>query len=484
MENTENNVFNSLNTEDAVQEAEPSVQPAEAEQNNAENVQNTTPVNVPPAMSGQYPPQYYPGVYNAPYYTAPSTPYNQGYTQPQQMTQSPAEIYKNTCQGTAPQYHYGVPVNPGFNNAYYQEQQEKFMQKKKAEKKIRRIGNISGALLIACMIVAFFFSVSLFIPSISNLYDSGLSGQSFINMIYTLVVVGGTYLLFAKFFRQHGIQQAAENGGVDAYSFKTKYSAPKNPLKTFLLIMISFGGCMLANYVSSIILTALETVGLYSTYSSLEEPKNVADIVLMVISVAIVPALVEEFALRGVLLSNLRRYGNAFAIVASAFIFGIFHGDVAQIPFAFICGLFFAYAVIATDSLWTGIIIHAMNNALSCISSVLMQVADEETANAFFYLVSVGGILIGIICVFIYVAMYKGGMLRQNASPYDVAVTRKLSEVFNSPISAEDDSVLAYKGDANEFTAGQKIAKFLTSPVMIAAIILYLLQSLTTLSFQ
>ena len=487
MENTDNNILNNLNAEQPVQEGAIPVQVAEVEQKKEETVQNTTPVNVPPVMTGHFPPQYCPGAYNAPYHTAPATPYNQGYiqAQPQQMSsQSPAEIYNNTCQGTAPQYHYGAPVNVGFNNAYYQEQQEKLMQKKKAEKKIHRIGNLSGALLIACTIVAFFFSTFLFIPSVSDLYDSSLSGQSFINMIYTFVVVGGTYLLFGKFFKQHGIQQAAENGGVDAYNFKTKYSAPKNPLKTFLLIMISFGGCMLANYISSIILTALETVGLYSTYSSIEEPKTVADIVLMFISIAIVPALVEEFALRGMLLSNLRRYGNTFAIVASAFVFGIFHGDVAQIPFAFICGIFFAYAVIATDSLWTGIIIHAMNNALSCISSVLMQVADEETANAFFYIVSFGGILIGVACAFIYIAMYKGGSLKQNTNPYDVAVTRKISEVFNAPVSIEDDSVLAYKGDANQLTAGQKFAKYLTSPVMIVAIIIYFFQSLTTLSFQ
>lgn len=484
MENPENN---NLNTEQdgeiAFENSQAAQSAAVASGNVQEPQQSFQPNVVPPVYTNQYPPQYSPNTYSAPYYTAPTAPYNQNYVQVQpRCTQSPAEIYRDAQQGNAPQYHYGAPMgNPGFNSAYYEEQREKQLQRKKAEKKIRNIGNLSGALLIACMIVAFFFLHLILFPSVYDFYSSSLSGRSFINMIYTLVVVGGTFFVFGKVFNQHAKQQALENGGVDVYSFKMKLSAPKNPVKTVLLIIISFGGCMLANYISSILLTILETVGLHSTYSSLEEPKSAADLILMCISVMIIPALIEEFALRGVLMSNLRRYGNGFAIFASAFAFGIFHGDAAQIPFAFVCGLFFAYAVIATDSLWTGIIIHALNNSLSCISSVITQVADEETANIFFYSVSIGGIVLAVICLFIYIYMFKNSIIKQSAPSYDGSTTQMFAAVLASPVSAEDDGVLKYKGDANILTTSQKILKFITSPLMIVAIVLYLFQALTTL---
>lgn len=486
MENSVNNNFNNLNpeqTEEKIAENTQDMQGAPVVQGNIQTpLQNFQPAYVPPVYTNQYPPQYSPNTYTAPYYTAPATPYNQNCVQTQQQpAQSPAAIYHSAQQGTAPQYHYGAPMgNAGFNNAYYEEQKEKFLQRKKAERKIRNIGNLSGALLIACMIVAFLFSLLLVVPSVYDFYESSLSGQSFINMIYTLVVVGGTFFVFSKVFKQHAKQQALENGGVDVYAFKSKLSAPKNPVKTILLIIISFGGCMLANYISSILLTILEGVGLYSTYSSIEDPKSTADLILMCISVAIIPALIEEFALRGILMSSLRRYGNAFAIIASAFVFGIFHGDAAQIPFAFICGLFFAYAVIATESLWTGIIIHAMNNSLSCISSVLMQVADEETANVFFYVVSIGGIVLAFVCLFIYIYLYKGSILKQAPYPYDASATQTITTTLASPVSV-DDGVLKYTGDANLLTTSQKFGKFITSPVMIFAIVLYLFQALTTL---
>ncbi len=486
----DNNNFNNIKTdnieESVVQDCSTDANTSVEPENSGAFRQEGQPSYVPPMYANQYPPQYSPNIYNAPYYTAPATPYNQNYVQIQpQPTQSPGAIYHSAQQGTAPQYHYGAPMgNVGFNNAYYEEQREKFLQRKKAEKKVRSIGNLSGALLIGCMMVAFLFSILILIPPIGDFYDSSLSGQSFINMVYTLVVVGGTFLIFGKVFNQNAKSLALENGGVDVYSFKPKLSAPKNPVKTVLLIIISFGGCMLANYVSSVILTILEGLGLYSTYSSIEEPENIADLVLMCIAVAVIPALIEEFAVRGILMSHLRRYGNAFAIITSAFIFGIFHGNAAQIPFAFVCGLFFAYAVIATESLWTGIIIHAMNNSLSCISSVIMKVADEETANIFFYTVSIGGVILAFICLFIYIYLYKGSILKGNSNPYNVAGVTGASVISPTPHVSDDDGVLKYKGDAIQLTTSQKLLKFITSPVMIVAIVLYLFQALLTLAPQ
>ncbi len=408
----------------------------------------TPPYNGQATPYGQAP-TYTP---NTPYYTPPAQPYNSGYAN--QGSPSPSQIYYAQQNG-APQYHYGAPT-PGvaFNNDYYVQQREAYNKKKNAERKIRGIGNLSGAAMIGCMIVALIFSIVLLIPPVMEVYESSFAGTSLINMFYTLIVVGGTMAVFGIFFKRHAQAQAREYDGINVYEFTTKFTAPKDKLQAALLIVISFGGCMLANYISSILLTILESFGLYSTYNSIQDPKTISDLIVFCLSVAVMPALIEELAVRGILMSHLRRYGNGFAIIASAIFFGVFHGDAAQIPFAFICGLFFAYTVIATDSLWPGIIIHAMNNSLSCISSVLMQVADEETANMFFYVVSIAGIVLGGLCLLLYRKLYK------------------------------DDGVLKFQGDAIELTMGQKVGKFLTSPLMIVAIILYLLQSLLTLTTQ
>jgi membrane protease YdiL (CAAX protease family) len=200
---------------------------------------------------------------------------------------------------------------------------------------------------------------------------------------------------------------------------------PKGGARIPLLILISFGGCMLANYVCIILSTFYSSFGLSPTSSPGPEVQGVWDILARFVSTAIVPALVEELALRGVVMTPLRKYGNGFAIVFSAFVFGVFHGDMDQIPFAFICGLFMGYAVVMTESLWTGVIIHAMNNSISCIQEAIMyytkmyyieelhytvKAAEEKAENAggsFFLLLSGIAIVVGVIALIVYLKKYK-----------------------------------------------------------------------------
>ncbi len=83
--------------------------------------------------------------------------------------------------------------------------------------------------------------------------------------------------------------------------------------------------------------------------------------------ICLVPAFVEEFAFRGVTLFTLRRYGDWFAILVSALLFGVFHGNVIQLPFAFCLGVAAGYITLRTDSLWPAITLHFINNAISCL---------------------------------------------------------------------------------------------------------------------
>lgn len=430
-----------------------------------QNPEQYRPVYNAPQYNGQYTaPEYNPVFtnpqgaphnpytsYNTPQYTpANSQPYvSNPYTAYNPYThathQSPATIYNNAQTGAAPQYHYGNPAFGGIiDNHYYHEQQLKLRKRRENEKKIRGISNISGLVTIICFIVATAFSALILLPGISDIYSSGLGGQAIINLFYSVIVVGGTYFVFAQI-----LKRVTEKGTkTPKYNIDIKLNPPKDPVKAVLLILISFGGCMLANILTSYIMTFFESFGISSGYSSYQDPKGVTDVLLMCIGTAIIPPLIEEYAMRGVLMSAQRKYGNIFAIVASAYIFGIFHGNFAQIPFAFICGLFFGYVVIATDSLWTAIIIHALNNSLSCISSIIIQMYDENAGTILFYVCSFAGIVLGILSLIIYIMRYK------------------------------NEDVLKFKGDAEELPVKTKLAKFFSSPAIIVATIIYVAQAI------
>lgn len=364
-------------------------------------------------------------------------PQGNSYPHTPQMT-SPAEIYNAQATNT-PQYHYGAPQN-FFNPHYLEEQRAKMFERRQHEKKIKALGTSTGLILLILLGIAFIFSYLLIVPPVSTLYNENLTFASAFGIFYSVCSVGGAFFIGSKILKKQ------------KFSTNIPYSLPKDKQKTILLILIGFGGCLVANYVTVFLRTFGEGLGIYSDYSALQDPSSTLDIVMIFIGSAIIPPFIEEFALRGVLMQGLRKYGNAFAIVVSAFVFGIFHGNAVQIPFAFLCGLVIGYAVIATESLWTGIIIHALMNAMSGVSSALIYYFDEYVSNTFFYIGSVAGIIFGILALIIYLTRYK----------------------FDAPFKANDAH--------NDISLGEKFVKFNSSPLMIIAIILYVIQAITQLS--
>ena len=354
------------------------------------------------------------------------------------QTPSPAEIY-NAQFTNVPQYHYGTPQN-FFNPQYLEEQRAKMIERKKHEKALKVLGSNTGATLLMVLAFSYIMSLVLVIPNFYNLYENNITFASAFGIFYSVISVGIAFSIGSRLFKKSDFSKAIP------------YIPPKDKQKTVLLVLIGFGGCLLANYVTVFIRAFGEGLGIYSDYSALQDPSSTFDVIMLFIGSALVPPLIEEFAIRGVLMQSLRKYGNAFAIIVSAFVFGIFHGNAVQIPFAFLCGLVIGYAVIATESLWTGIIIHALMNAMSGVSSALIYYFDEYISNTFFYIGSAAGIIFGILALIIYLTRYK----------------------FDEPFKADDAH--------NNMSLGEKFVKFNSSPLMIIAIILYVIQAVTQLS--
>ena len=60
---------------------------------------------------------------------------------------------------------------------------------------------------------------------------------------------------------------------------------------------------------------------------------------MQIICICIVVPLCEEYAFRGVVFGYLKRYGLSFAVIASAFVFGISHASPSQAVYAFMFGV-------------------------------------------------------------------------------------------------------------------------------------------------
>ncbi len=86
----------------------------------------------------------------------------------------------------------------------------------------------------------------------------------------------------------------------------------------------------------------------------------------LLLAVALTPALCEEAVFRGVLLSATRRLPAWRAVLLNGVVFGAFHlsleSPVRFLPTTWV-GIVIAWAVLRTGSVWTGVLMHLLNNA-------------------------------------------------------------------------------------------------------------------------
>jgi len=93
----------------------------------------------------------------------------------------------------------------------------------------------------------------------------------------------------------------------------------------------------------------------------MEQVSTTGDTVSMFLYVAILAPVSEEILFRGAILRSLQPFGKKFAVLASAFLFGMFHGNLIQTPYAFLVGLVLGYVTVEYSMGWA-IFLHLLNN--------------------------------------------------------------------------------------------------------------------------
>lgn len=96
-------------------------------------------------------------------------------------------------------------------------------------------------------------------------------------------------------------------------------------------------------------------------------------LVLLFFTLAVIPAFVEELLFRGLVLTNLLPYGRGWAIVGSAVLFGIMHGNIEQLFYATAAGVVLGYVYVKTKSIWPCVLIHFVNNCQSVFRTAISE---------------------------------------------------------------------------------------------------------------
>ena len=101
---------------------------------------------------------------------------------------------------------------------------------------------------------------------------------------------------------------------------------------------------------------------------------------IFLLFVVVLAPVCEELIFRKLLLQPLRCGGDMFAAVASALIFGAYHGNFDQFPYAFVVGLLYGILAVRSSSIVPTLVLHFVNNLLVSTGSYLTDMIDMEWA--------------------------------------------------------------------------------------------------------
>lgn len=107
-------------------------------------------------------------------------------------------------------------------------------------------------------------------------------------------------------------------------------------------------------------------------------PENDVNFLVFFIFICIMGPVCEEIIFRHLLLKPLRRCGDGVAVLLTAFIFGVYHGNFDQFPYAFAVGIFLGMIAVRSNSLIPSTILHVINNTMVALGQYLCDALGES----------------------------------------------------------------------------------------------------------
>lgn len=269
------------------------------------------------------------------------------------------------------------------------------------EKKMLKRQSLRAGLCVSAFILLQEMAACLlaFVPQLYALYWQDAVFSQVFEILFLLLILSPFFLAFAR-------MTDAEKTQVD------RFCRPVSVPAAVLAVISGYFFCTIGNFATSYLLAVLEAMGFSIGGGEYVPPQSAQQLLLMVFTIGILPAMLEEFSLRGVVMQPLRRFGDRFAIVMTAFVFAMMHGNLTQIPFAFIAGIAIGYFVAATGSIWVGIVIHLLNNLSSVVLAYLLQV--RPTAGEMFYHIETSvSIVAGILSTALFLTVCRRNRLQK-----------------------------------------------------------------------
>lgn len=253
------------------------------------------------------------------------------------------------------------------------------MEDKKINKQLRHQFSALGWTLVVYFALMYFLTMVTMAVDIAKQYLGGFaSGDYSMTLDYDAIASNATGCIVTVVV---GIVILWAWKGTDYW--KTEILKKEAPMKASVFFLLVILGCG-AQVIYSLWAEGVEAVmNLFdrSVMDLMESVSGDSNSVSMFLYASILGPISEEILFRGLVLRSLKPYGKRFAIFTSALLFALFHGNILQVPFAFLMGLLLGYAAAEYSIIWS-IVLHIFNNlVVADLMTRLLKLLPTTTAD-------------------------------------------------------------------------------------------------------
>ena len=176
-------------------------------------------------------------------------------------------------------------------------------------------------------------------------------------------------------------------------------------------------------------------------YTTLLESLVGGNIIISVISTAVLAPIAEELIFRELMTKRLRQmFPFWIANIIQALAFGVYHMNIVQGVYAFFLGLLFGYIAYRMRSIWASIMLHGIVNASGLVLDIILpQALFESTVGMIIFAILCGTITILLSLLYHFPAndMSSNTVIPVTVSPTPFLETPPISDCSDSPVVPE-----------------------------------------------
>ena len=219
---------------------------------------------------------------------------------------------------------------------------------------------------------------------------------------------------------------------------KLRESFTKPSFSAFEIVMAVFM-CLGFSYLNSIIVTALGSVFTSSAKaigSSLGSGIESENLILQIGTMAylcVLGPISEELLFRGCILRSGSHVSRKVGVIASALLFALFHGNLAQLTNTFLMGLLLGYITVKSRSIIPAIIMHICNNSSTIVVMYIKIAVGENHYDMVDNVSRAVFIILGIISTVFIFRKYKLINDETDKVPVNLPATEEEIEQAKTP---------------------------------------------------